>query len=927
VRVEARRHAGMTRRRAEYSESTVRGGPGGSASAKLAGQMHHYLRPLLKPASFALVGASERAGSFGRVVLENVAAAGYTGEFYPVNPAHRKLLGHRSWRSVHAIGKPVELVVIAVPCGAVPGVLEDAARARAKAAVLLTSAPAGDQAEAKRWSKEVAAIAAKHGIRLAGPGAFGVIRTDIGLNATVSDVPVLPGRLALIAQSGAVCTAMLDFAYPGGIGFSTVLSLGGVIDVDYGELLDALLADGQTDGILLYVEQVHDARRFMSALRAAARTKPVVLLKAGRSAEAVPVAGPTPDAVFDAAMRRAGTVRVRTYTQLFAAARLLASGRIPRGDRIAVVANGRGPALLAADSARDAGIPLAEFEPSTIAALDTILPEESDRGNPVDVRGDAPPERFAAAVGAVISDPEVDAVIALHVPRPVDPPTDAARAVAAVARGSHKPVLGAWLGAIDRREVRDALEAGGIANFYTPENAVEAFAFLASYRRHQELLLEVPPPMPDPEPADLAVVARLRDSVDGRRTLPASELSQLLAAFGLPVPKIERADTLAEAQAIARRFRYPVSLAVDAPVPLPLPTRGPIPNGRALAKAYGLLLDDARTLLHGPGWGGHVFVRKSPRIERARELAIGVAQDPVFGPVITYGTSIRPPLPATERAIALPPLNRRLAIDLVTGTRRLRNVGTGVASEAELDPLVRLLLQLSALVCACPWVHELELDPVLVAPGMAVIGAARIVVDPRRKAHRGYGHMAIHPYPTELEGTFPIKGGRTLAVRPIRPEDAEREKAFIAGLSEDTRYFRFFYRLHELTPQMLARFTQVDYDRELALVALAPTGAGDGQKIVGVARSIRNPDGESAEFAVVVDDAWQGMGVARGLMKLLIDCARKRGLARIEGAVLRANHNMLRFTRSLGFSIADDPEDSEQVIVTLQLAGGGTATG
>jgi acetyltransferase len=299
----------------------------------------------------------------------------------------------------------------------------------------------------------------------------------------------------------------------------------------------------------------------------------------------------------------------------------------------------------------------------------------------------------------------------------------------------------------------------------------------------------------------------------------------------------------------------------------------------------------------------------------------------VFGPVITYGTSIRPPLPATERAIALPPLNRRLAIDLVTGARRLRNVGTGVASEAELDPLVRLLLQLSALVCACPWVHELELDPVLVAPGMAVIGAARIVVDPRRKAHRGYGHMAIHPYPTELEGTFPIKGGRTLAVRPIRPEDAEREKAFIAGLSEDTRYFRFFYRLHELTPQMLARFTQVDYDRELALVALAPTGAGDGQKIVGVARSIRNPDGESAEFAVVVDDAWQGMGVARGLMKLLIDCARTRGLARIEGAVLRANHNMLRFTRSLGFSIADDPEDSEQVIVTLQLAGGGTATG
>jgi len=299
----------------------------------------------------------------------------------------------------------------------------------------------------------------------------------------------------------------------------------------------------------------------------------------------------------------------------------------------------------------------------------------------------------------------------------------------------------------------------------------------------------------------------------------------------------------------------------------------------------------------------------------------------VFGPVITYGTSARPPLPSGERAIALPPLNRRLAVDLVTGERRLRNAGTGVATEAEIEPLVRLLLQLSALVCACPWVHALELDPVLVAPGTAVIGAARIDVDPRRKARRGYGHMAIHPYPIELEGTIPIKGGRTLAIRPIRPEDAEMEKNFIAGLSEESRYFRFFYRLHELTPQMLARFTQVDYDRELALVALAPAGTGGSQKIVGVARSIRNPDGESAEFAVVVDDAWQGMGVARGLMRVLVDCARRRGLARLQGAVLRANHNMLRFVESLGFSIDEDPEDSEQVIVTLRLPGNGAAIG
>ena len=883
--------------------------------------MYHYLRPLLKPASFALVGASERPGSLGRVVLENVLAAGYTGEFHAVNPAHRKVLGRKSWAKLPAIGKPVELVVIAVPCDAVPQVLEDAARVRAKAAVVLTAAPGGDARESEAWSRQVAAIAARAGIRIVGPGAFGVIRTDLGLNATFSDVPVLPGRLALVAQSGAVCTAMLDFAGPVGIGFSTVLSLGGVLDVDFGELLDALLVDEHTDGILVYVEQVHDARRFLSALRAAARTKPVVLLKAGRSLEAAPAGGPAPDAVFDAAMRRAGTLRVRTYTQLFAAARLLAAGRIPRGERIAVVANGRGPALLAADSARDAGLTLAPLEPATIARLDALLPDEAERSNPVDVRGEATPESYAAAVEAVLGDATVDAVVALHVPRPSDPPTDAARAVAAVTRGSSKPVLGAWLGAIHRREANHALEAGGVANFFTPENAIEALAILAAYRRHQELLLEVPPPAQEPDPPNLAAVERIRASLGDRRTLPATELASLLAAFGLPVPRLERADTLADARAIARRLGYPVHLAVDAPLPLPLPSRGPIADGRMLARAYAALLEEARTVLRGPGWGGHVFVRKSPRLERPRELAIGVAHDPVFGPVITYGTSVRPPLPPSTRFLALPPPNRALALDLVVGPRQRRYEVTGVTTEAEIEPLVRLLLQLSALVCACPWVRELDLDPVLVAPGAAIIGSARVGIDPRRKSRRGYGHMAIHPYPVELVGTVELRDGTRLVVRPIRPEDAEMEKRFVNGLSEETRYFRFFYRLHELTPHMLARFTQVDYDREMALVAIAQDAAAPGgQQIVAVARYIGNPDGESAEYAVVVDDAWQGRGVARSVMLRLIDCARQRGFKRLDGAVLKANHNMLRFVAGLGFTTADDPDDAEQVRTTLRLA-------
>ena len=875
--------------------------------------MQHYLSPLLKPQSVALVGASDQAGSLGRTVYENILAGAFKGPVYAVNPNRPRVFGRRTYSSLGAIGEPVDLVVIAAPPAAVPDILDDP-KARIRAAVLMSFPDTDNPSVGSVWQRDVLAIAKRRGIRLVGPGAFGIVRTDIGLNATFCAPSALPGRLALVSQSGAVCTAMLDFATQMQIGFSTVTSLGGGIDVGFGELLDALVLDAGTDGILLYVEAVGPARPFLSALRAAARIKPVVVLKGGLVAEDVKAhrANRAPpvshDAVFDAALKRSGTVRVHNYTQLFAAARILAMGRIPAGNRLAIVANGRGPGLLAADGAAAAGVVLAQFAPATVEALSALLPPEIERSNPVDVRGDAPPGRLAAAVAATLADPGVDAVLALHVPRPIIGALESAHAVAGVARGSTKPVLAAWLGALNRQGVHAALEAGGIANFFTPENAVNAFAFLAAYKHNQEWLLEVPASTHDPEPPDLAAAEQLRERAANARwqTLPAAETQQLLQAFGIALRPCLVVETLAEARAAARKLHYPLTLQLEGSSGTA--SHG-IVNGRALAREWGEWLP--RALKTPPsGWDGGVIVQRTSPAGTIGALAVTLATDPAFGPVIAVGASMQA-LPVQRlAAVMLPPLNRRLAGDLLAAA--------GIhAPHADLIPL---LLRLSAVACALPWVRELALDPIVLTPEGLEIVSARVNVDPKLRVAPGYRHMAIHPYPGELESQIELPDGTHLLVRPIKPEDADLERRFVASLSEQTRFFRFFYRLHELSPAMLVRFTQVDYDRELALLALRPDPTTpQGESIVGVARFIEKADLESAEFAVVVADAWHRRGIAGRLMRALITAARKKGLQRLVGTVLRANQNMLRFTAALGFVERDDPDDPDQVIVELAL--------
>lgn len=799
--------------------------------------MQHHLRPLVDPASVALVGASARDASLGRIVFERLLASGYEGAVYAVNAHEDTILGRHAWPSLEAIGKPIDLVLIATPQDEVVRAIGSASMA--KVAVVMTS-PGFDTQAASAWSREVKEAAKRSNVRVVGPGALGVIRPSVKLAATWSALPALPGRLALIAQSGAVAMAMLDFALPLRMGFSMVTSIGGGIDVDFGDLLDLLVLDAHTDAILVHVEAITGARGFVSALRSAARVKPVVVLKAGRSLEAA--ADIAHDDVFGAALKRSGAVRVQTYMQLFAAARILARGRIPQGNRVAIVSNGRGPAVLAADSASDRRLELARLTEATMDRLDALAGHRTARVNPVDVQGESAPAQLGDAVRAVLDDPNVDAAVALHVPRSPASALEAARALAEAISAHPKPVLAAWLGAVDRPAVHEALEAGGVANFHTPETAVEALSFLTEYRNNQAWLLEVPPPQPEPVAPDLASLEGLRSTLEnaGRTTLTSGEARQVFASFGLPA---------------------------EAPHETGLPA-----------------------------------------------ITLGVATDRRFGPVI-FVRPARSNSLAQRRASMLPPLNARLAADLLAQSR---DATAEPVDAACADALIGALTRLSGLACALPWVRSVMLDVVIADGARIELTAARFTVDPQRKLLRGYPHMAIHPYPVELIGDVALRDGALVHVRPIRPEDAALEQAFVHGLSNETRYYRFFYRMNELTPAMLARFTQVDYDRELALVAMI--GIGSEPAFVGIARYIANPDATGAEFAVVVADAWQRRGVASVLMRGLIVCARRRGFERLAGTVLRANEPMLEFVRSLGFDVADDPEDPAQVCVTLALA-------
>ena len=880
----------------------------------------HYLHTLFEPESIAVIGASETANSIGVTLVRNMLDSGYKGKLFFVNPKHETVFGQPSYASVGTIPQRLDIAVICTEAAAVPEIVEACGRAGCRNVIVI----AGGFAEAgpRGASLQRAALenARRHGMRLLGPNCLGIMRPGSQINLTFGHGFAHAGTIGLISQSGALCTAILDWALPNKIGFSNVVSLGAESDVDFGEVLDYMVSDPRTENIFLYIEGIKNARRFMSALRAAARCKPVLLIKVGKhpagekAARSHTGALVGADDVFDAALRRAGVVRLANVGQMYAAASALFSHFRPRGNRLAIVTNGGGPGVMAADYAADIGIPLAQLHPATVTRLNELLPANWSKANPIDILGDADPARYGASLQACIDDEGVDGVLAILTPQAMTDPTQAARTVIDITRLSDKPLVTCWMGEEQVGEARKLFQGAGIPTFRTPDPAVDLFSHVSNYYRNRQLLMQTPPSISEQAPPRLESARLVIESalMEGRKILSEMESKAILSAFRIPIAQTMVARSASEAMVLAEELGLPVVMKIDSPQIAHKSDCGGVRlNLNSLAAvrdAWLEIMDGVKKNRPDAQING---IAIEPMIQKAngRELVVGMMRDQVFGPTIVFGpggTGVE--AYNSERAVALPPLNPFLVADMLASTRTNARLGQfRNMPPVSMAAIEAILLSVSAMVCELPWISAMDINPLIVDENGAVAVDARITIENMPITAGRYDHMAIHPYPSHLETGYQAKDGTQVRIRPIRPEDVRMEQEFVRALSPESRYMRFMNTIREVSPAQLVRLTQIDYDREMAYVATID--ADGAEKEVGVVRYATSPDGESCEFAIVVADDWQGKGLARRLMGVLIDTARGANLRYMHGDFLAENTRMLAFVASLGFVLSAHPED------------------
>ncbi len=865
------------------------------------------LDSLFAPASVAIIGASNRPASVGATVWRNMRAGHFSGPVYAVNPKHTELDGQPVVANVADLPGVPDLALICTPSATVAGLITQLGALGTRAAIVLS---AGLDAVQKQAMQDAAR---PHLLRILGPNCIGLLVPRLGLNASFAHVDARPGELAFVTQSGALMTAMLDWAAARAIGFSHLVSLGEHADVDFGDVLDYLASDGGTRAILLYIESVTSARKFMSAARAAARNKPVIVVKAGRSQPGQRAAASHTgamagsDLVFDAAIRRAGMLRVDTLQQLFMAAETLARFRANHADQLTIVTNGGGAGVMAADAASHAGVVLAELSSTTLQRLDALLPPNWSHGNPLDIIGDAPIERYVHTLQALQDEPAAGAILFIHAPTAIVPSADIARALVPLAAQLPSRWMACWLGDRAVAQARQIFQDAGIACYDTPEQAVRAFAFGVAYRRNQAQLIETPPAAHPGLQSDTAAVQSLVQQVlaSGREMMTALEAKAVLAAYRIETVATARVDASPEAAAhAAQQMGLPVALKIlSVDISHKSDLGGVVLNldsaqqvrlaAQAMLARVSQALPDARI----DGFTLQAMVRRP----HAQELIVGASIDPVFGPVILFGQGGTSVEVVADRAVALAPLNLSLARLLVERTRVARLLkGWRDTPAADLDALYDVLVAVSQLMADIPQIAELDINPLIVSPLGALALDARIRLDAGAPA--GAENFAIRPYPAHLSEAVSWQG-RSVTLRPIRPEDEAQHRAFFGDLDAEDIRMRVFYSRRSIEHTELARMTQIDYEREMAFIAVAddPQNPHGPQQTLGVVRAVADPDNVEAEFGIIVRSSLKGGGLGEVLMRKMIVYLRAQGTQRLTATVLTVNKRMLELAHRLGF--------------------------
>lgn len=872
----------------------------------------HDLDVFFAPRNVAVIGATDRHGTVGRTLLWNLVSNPFGGTVYPVNPNHASVLGIRAYPTVADVPDRVDLAVVATPAPRVPEVIAGCAEAGVAGAIVISAGFREVGPEGSALERQVLESARRGGMRIIGPNCLGVMNPLTGLNATFAGAMARPGSIGFISQSGALCTAVLDWSFRASVGFSAFVSIGSMLDVGWGDLIDQLGDDPRTTSIILYMESIGDARAFLSAAREVALSKPIIVLKAGRTQAAAKAAASHTgtlagsDEVLDAAFRRCGVLRVDRIAELFSMAEVLAKQPRPRGPRLSIITNAGGPGVLATDALITGGGELAPLAPETITALGGILPAHWSHGNPIDILGDAEPDRFARSLGAAASDPNTDGLLVVLTPQAMTDPTQTAEQLKPLARVEGKPVLASWMGGADVAAGEAILQKAGVPTFAYPDTAARAFNNMWRYSRNLAALYETPILAAEGPAPDRAGVAALveRARKGGRSFLTEAESKELLACYGLPTVATRVATSEASAVEAARTLGLPVALKLHSESITHKTDVGGVQLGLGsldeVRTAYRTI--EAAVLAHaGPGHFQGVTVQPMVKLD-GYELIIGSSIDPQFGPVLLFGAGGQLVEVFHDHALALPPLTTTLARRMMERTR-IMNALKGVRGRPPVDlaALEQLLVRFGQLVVEQPGIREIDINPLLASPERLIALDARVVVHEADVADDRLPRLAIRPYPTQYVAPWSLKDGTPVRIRPIRPEDEPLIARFHETLSEQSVYFRYFSvskLSYRTAHERLRRVCFIDYDREVALVAQHE--APDGPAVIGVGRLRKIRRSDAAEFALLISDAFQGQGLGTELMRRLLQVARDEGVSRVTGEVIAENRAMQRLCARLG---------------------------